>query len=1042
MIQLISEFLGTGSWDEARKFADDHPGLRDALVVMRLVNTAQQTADTDEPRANELYQHATVLCGSDDPEVAALIAQLVGTARGLAAGPPKDRELASTFLSLVGTEDTIAKIGAAHYRIKAQVLDLVAIAVANLARYTHDARPYLHTAVSHAQAAVDSTPEDSNDRPMYLNNLANWYAALYSATGNREHLHTAIGHAQAAVDATPEDSNDRPMYLNNLAAHYAALYSATGNREHLHTAIGHAQAAVDATPEDSNDRPMYLSNLANWYDTLYSATSHREHLHTAIGHAQAAIDSTPEGSNDRPVRLSNLAAHYAALYSATGNREHLHTAIGHAQAAVDATPEDSNDRPGYLNNLAAHYAALYSATGNREHLHTAIGHAQAAVDATPEDSNDRPGYLNNLANRYADLYSATGNREHLHTAVGHAQAAVDATPEDSTDRPVHLNNLALRYAALYSATGNPEHLRTSVGHAQAAVDSTPDDSNDRPASLNNLANRYAALYSATGNREHLHTAIGHAQAAVDATPDDSNDRPGYLNNLANRYADLYSATGNREHLHTAVGHAQAAVDATPDDSNDRPGYLNNLANHYADLFAATREEELLREGLSVLVSSPAPLDALKIERTRARLLMGLDRSDEAARVLEAALGLLDDERIRLGNDGEGLRDLAGEVEGMTGDLAFLHSRLQDADQMVKVLEQPRIWLSTPPKLRASPSDGSPAVWVIPSQWGAAVVSRIGGEFTVAETGITREDLSGLVVDMLNAHRSHSGSDATRDLIETANTMTTLFPPVEQLLVIPVGVASLIPWYACAGSSGRLLVETTTITVAPSLAWANTKAVSVGSGPPVGFFHPGIPQTSNWLNLEPDRRAFVQLTGGLPHDSPTVAGTIGALESDASIGHFSCHAGYNGLDPLGSAIELAEPVTLRDLHNLKRCPPLINLSACETGIPDLSRSEQALSFPTSFLRAGANQVIGTLWPIRNDIAIAFNTAFYTHLNSGSDPATACRQAIRNLIAQALPVAGTKRLTSTDLTGEPVPDETWADAGNWAAFTHYGNPHTPG
>jgi hypothetical protein len=66
------------------------------------------------------------------------------------------------------------------------------------------------------------------------------------------------------------------------------------------------------------------------------------------------------------------------------------------------------------------------------------------------------------------------------------------------------------------------------------------------------------------------------------------------------------------------------------------------------------------------------------------------------------------------------------------------------------------------------------------------VSRIGGEFTIAETGITREDLSGLAVDMLNAHRSHSGSNATRDLIETANTITTLFPPVDRLLVVPCG----------------------------------------------------------------------------------------------------------------------------------------------------------------------------------------------------------------------------------------------------------------
>lgn len=70
--------------------------------------------------------------------------------------------------------------------------------------------------------------------------------------------------------------------------------------------------------------------------------------------------------------------------------------------------------------------------------------------------------------------------------------------------------------------------------------------------------------------------------------------------------------------------------------------------------------------------SSAPLEALRIERTRARLLFELDQCGEAAQVLEAASGLLEEERARLGDDSEGLRDLSGAVEGLTSDLAFLH----------------------------------------------------------------------------------------------------------------------------------------------------------------------------------------------------------------------------------------------------------------------------------------------------------------------------------------------------------------------------------
>lgn len=95
----------------------------------------------------------------------------------------------------------------------------------------------------------------------------------------------------------------------------------------------------------------------------------------------------------------------------------------------------------------------------------------------------------------------------------------------------------------------------------------------------------------------------------------------------------------------------------------------------------------------------------------------------------------------------------------------------------------------------------PTLWVISSEWGTALISKVDSEFTVTETSLTREDLSGLVVEMLNAQRAQSASEETRALVEAASAITALFPAVDPLLVIPVGVASLIPWYACIGPAG-------------------------------------------------------------------------------------------------------------------------------------------------------------------------------------------------------------------------------------------------
>lgn len=91
ILALILGFLGTRSWDEARQFADSNPELRDVDVVTMLANTAQESAETDKSYAEHLYQHAMWLCGTNNSDVAVLVAQIVGmtgAAGGRAANGP------------------------------------------------------------------------------------------------------------------------------------------------------------------------------------------------------------------------------------------------------------------------------------------------------------------------------------------------------------------------------------------------------------------------------------------------------------------------------------------------------------------------------------------------------------------------------------------------------------------------------------------------------------------------------------------------------------------------------------------------------------------------------------------------------------------------------------------------------------------------------------------------------------------------------------------------------------------------------------------
>lgn len=94
-------------------------------------------------------------------------------------------------------------------------------------------------------------------------------------------------------------------------------------------------------------------------------------------------------------------------------------------------------------------------------------------------------------------------------------------------------------------------------------------------------------------------------------------------------------------------------------------------------------------------------------------------------------------------------------------------------------------------------------------------------------------------------------------------------------------------------------------------------------------------------------------------------------------HFSCHGTFNFQSPLNSALLLNKTaneednrLTLAEIFelNLPNCR-LVTLSACETGITDLSSlGDEYIGLPSGFIYAGASAVISSLWPV-NDLATA-------------------------------------------------------------------------
>ena len=120
--------------------------------------------------------------------------------------------------------------------------------------------------------------------------------------------------------------------------------------------------------------------------------------------------------------------------------------------------------------------------------------------------------------------------------------------------------------------------------------------------------------------------------------------------------------------------------------------------------------------------------------------------------------------------------------------------------------------------------------------------------------------------------------------------------------------------------------------------------------------------------------------------------------DYDILHFAAHAIADEAHPERSAVLLspgsdAEDGLLqaREIEGLDLEGRIVVLSACQTASGAVLNGEGVLSLARSFFEAGAQSVIGTRWPVRDEDAAALFDSFYRVLGGGASLAEAATQA---------------------------------------------------
>jgi hypothetical protein len=171
---------------------------------------------------------------------------------------------------------------------RAQILYNLVVAVRRRFEQTREPAD-LHTMLEAAAEAVDESPADDPDRPLFLINLGQVLDALYGLTGDPDDLGQALTYWREAIGLLPPSSLLLTTGLNSLALGLIEQFKLSGNTADLREAIPAFQKVIAFTPQEAPDLPGLLNNLANGLLARYEANGDEDDLTEAISAVRAAL---------------------------------------------------------------------------------------------------------------------------------------------------------------------------------------------------------------------------------------------------------------------------------------------------------------------------------------------------------------------------------------------------------------------------------------------------------------------------------------------------------------------------------------------------------------------------------------------------------------------------------------------------------------------------------------------------------------------------------------------------------------------------------
>jgi CHAT domain-containing protein/predicted negative regulator of RcsB-dependent stress response len=281
-----------------------------------------------------------------------------------------------------------------------------------------------------------------------------------------------------------------------------------------------------------------------------------------------------------------------------------------------------------------------------------------------------------------------------------------------------------------------------------------------------------------------------------------------------------------------------------------------------------------------------------------------------------------------------------------------------------------------------------------------------------------ENLENLIIAMRGNPAESNNNEPVRKRVSTLNGYQVLIEPIADLLptdpeakiiFIPQGMLFLVPFAALQNTNGEYLIQKHTLQIAPSIqtlilnnstkSQTKNTATSLIIGNPEPFPEDLTPLPGT----EKEAIAIARLLNTDPLLKTAATETaIREQISQANIIHFATHGLYNEYQGLQSSLAISTQdgdgfLTAEEILDFNLQAELVVLSACNTGRGKIT-GDGVIGLSRSFLAAGAQSAIASLWYVPDLPTATLMIEFYHQLEKTQDKAQALRQAMLTVIEE--------------------------------------------